>query len=380
MNSRKRVLFVMPSYEIGGITVSLYSLLSKIDPARVEADILAAPVGAYKGKMPNCTELAQNIWLSYPYVGGGLLVKTFQTIVYGLRAFLAKVHINLFPLIYWIGGKSLGTDKYDAVVCFSEGIAYKVSCIPTKKYIQWIHCDYSRHLAMNNPQRERYAYTRADKVVCVSEYAKQVFSEIYPEFADKVVAIHNVLNVEDIQARAKDVESMDERFQTDVFTIISCGRLDPVKQFNMIPSIANRLKQITDKDFRWYILGDGDKEESNTIESEIKNFKLEEVVILLGAKSNPYPYMANAGLYVCTSQSESFPLVVNEAKALKVPVISNDFPSVRESIEEGIDGYVIPIEYMAEKICWFMNNLQTVLSGRIDNSNSLQEIYKLLEA
>ena len=326
-NHRKRVLFVMPSYEIGGISVSLYSLLSKIDTSRIEADILAAPVGAYKGKMPNCTELAQNIWLSYPYRGGGMLVKTFQSIVYGLRSLLSKIHINLFPIIYWIGGKSLGTDKYDAVVCFSEGIAYKASCFPAKKYIQWIHCDYSRHLAMNNPQRERDAYTRADKVVCVSEYAKLVFSEIYPEFANKVVAIHNILNVEDIRARAKEVDGLDERFKTDAFTIISCGRLDPVKQFNTIPAIAYQVKQKADKDFRWYIIGDGDKEEKDRIENEIKVFKLEEIVVLMGAKSNPYPYMAKADLYVCTSESESFPLVVNEAKALRVPIISNDFPS-----------------------------------------------------
>lgn len=380
MSNRKRVLFVMPQYEIGGITVSLYSLLSKIDSERIQADIFAAPTGPYKGKMPNCKELQQNIWLSYPYIEGNALIKVFQTVVYGLRYALSKLHINTFPLLYWIGGKSLHTDYYDAVVCFSEGRAYSVSCLPAKKKIQWIHCDYRRHLETNNPKFERYAYERYDTVVCVSDFVKGVFSEIYPEFAQKTIAIHNVINVEDIRAKSEEEKDLDERFKTDSFTIVSCGRLDPIKGFNIIPALANKVKSLTDKPFRWYIIGGGFLEEQNKIEAEIKKYHQEDTVILLGPKTNAYPYIAKANLYVCTSESESFPLVVNEAKALSVPIISNNFPSVYESVEEGVDGYVVSLEAMPDKIAGFMDNPLKVPAGRIDNTESLDAIYKLFEA
>lgn len=380
MSDKKRVLFVMPRYEIGGITISLYSLLSKIDPERLQVDVFARPLGAYKGKMPNCRELSQNIWLSYPYIGGNAFIKGFQTIVYGLRYLLSKIHINTFPLIHWIGGKSLHSDKYDAVVCFTEGMADTVCSFPAKNLIQWIHCDYSRHLVENNPKVEHYAYERFDTVVCVSEYAKSVFSEIYPEFATKTIAIHNVINVEDIQAKAKDEKDLDEHFKTEMFTIVSCGRLDPVKGFSKIPSIANQIKGITDNSFRWYIIGGGFAEEQSKIESEIKKYQLENTVILLGSKTNVYPYIAKADLYVCTSESESFPLVVNEAKALSVPIVSNNFPSVYESVEEGVDGYVVSLDAIPEKIADFMVNPLKVPVGRIDNTESLNAIYKLFEA
>lgn len=380
MNKKKRVLFVMPRYEIGGITISLYSLLSKIDPERLQVDVFARPLGAYKGKMPNCRELPQNIWLSYPYIGGNAFVKCFQTIVYGLRYLLSKIHINTFPLIHWIGGKSLHSDKYDAVVCFTEGMADTVCSFPAKNLIQWIHCDYRRHLVENNPQVEHYAYERFDKVVCVSDYAKRAFSEIYPEFADKTIAIHNVINVEYIQEKAKDNKDLDEHFKTDMFTIVSCGRLDPVKGFSKIPSIANQIKNITNKPFRWYIIGGGFDEEQSKIEAEIKKKQLENTVILLGSKTNVYPYISKADLYICTSESESFPLVVNEAKALSIPIISNIFPSVYESIEEGVDGYVVPLEAMPKKIADFMENPLIVPKDRINNTKSLNAIYKLFEA
>lgn len=377
MSNKKRVLFVMPRYEIGGITISLYSLLSKIDPERLQVDVFARPLGAYKGKMPNCSELPQNIWLSYPYIGGNIFIKGFQTIVYGLRYLLSKLHIDTFPLIHWIGGKSLHSDKYDAVVCFTEGMADTVCSFPAKKLIQWIHCDYRRHLVENDAKVEHYAYERFDTVVCVSDYAKRVFSEIYPEFAHKTIAIHNVINVEDIQEKAKDGKGLDEQFKTDIFTIVSCGRLDPVKGFSKIPAIADRIKSLSDNPFRWYIIGGGFEEEQSKIESEIKKYQLENTVILLGPKTNAYPYIAKADLYVCTSESESFPLVVNEAKALSVPIISNNFPSVYESVEEGVDGYVVPLEAMPEKIAVFMTNSLTVPVGRIDNTESLNAIYKL---
>lgn len=377
---KKKVLFVMPQYEIGGITVSLYSFLSMIDPNRLQVDVFASPHGPYKGKMPNCKELPENIWLSYPMIKENFAVRLFQIVVYGLRFGLSKIRINTFPLLYWIGGKSIHSDKYDAVVCFSEGMAYMVCSFPAKKLVQWIHCDYKRHLEDNNPKFERYAYKRYDTVVCVSDFVKGVFSEIYPEFASKAIAIHNVINVEDIRAKAKSIEDLDEQFKTDTFTIVSCGRLDPVKQFSKIPKIASEIMAKTDKAFRWYILGGGFPEEQKKIEMEIEKYGLGNTVILLGQKNNVYPYIAKANLYVCTSQSESFPLVVNEAKALCVPVISNQFPSVYESIEESVDGFVVSLEKMSEKIIDFMDNPLVINLCRIDNTDALEAFYKVFEA
>ena len=189
-----------------------------------------------------------------------------------------------------------------------------------------------------------------------------------------------MINMEDIRAKAKSIEDLDERFKTDTFTIVSCGRLDPVKQFSKIPEIALEIKAKSDKVFRWYIIGGGFPEEQRKIEMEIEKYGLENTVFLLGQKNNVYPYMAKANIYVCTSQSESFPLVVNEAKALCVPVISNNFPSVYEPIEEGVDGFVVPLEKMSDKIIDFMDNPLVINHCRIDNTEALESFYKVFEA
>lgn len=374
----KRILVTMPSYEIGGITTSLYNLLSSIDPERLRVDLFAQPKGYYSGKMPNCNELPQNVWLSYPYVNGNIFIKIFQTIVYGARFLLSKVKIDIFPLIYHIGGKSLGSDKYDAVACFSEGQASTVAYYPAKKRIQWIHCDYRRSGAASNYVGQKRVYKKIDKVVCVSEFVKKVFSEIYPEYASKTLSIHNIIDTKSIIEKSSAAIS-DTSFDHSGFTIVSCGRLDPVKQFSLIPSIAARVKSGTNIPFKWYIIGGGDDEEKAKIESEIQRNGVEGIVVLLGMKDNPYKYMAKSNLYVCTSSSESFPMVVNEAKALGVPVISNDFPSVYESVEDGVDGYITTIDDMSVKIAEFMESPLKIMPDRIDNQASLDAIYKLFE-
>ena len=73
-------------------------------------------------------------------------------------------------------------------------------------------------------------------------------------------------------------------------------------------------------------------------------------------------------------------MVVNEAKALKVPVICPDFPSVFESVEEGLDGYVVPIDRMPAKIAEMMETPLKIEKCRINNELILQQVYKLFEA
>ena len=246
----------------------------------------------------------------------------------------------MYALYHRIGGKQIHSDEYDALIGYDESMARLISYFPAKKRINWIHSDYRRFAQGRD---ETKYYDKIDAVVCVSYFVKGVFSEVYPQYADRVYAIHNVINVEDIRKKAQEAID-DSRFTTDVYTIVSCGRLDPVKQFLLIPGLAAQMKDEGAKPFRWYIIGGGNDAEQQAIESEIVKHNVQDTVSILGMKKNVYPYIANSDLYVCTSSSESYPMVVNEAKALLIPVISNSFPSVAESIRNGVDGVICTME------------------------------------
>ena len=344
---------------MGGTLASLNSLLSVLEGKELKVDIFAMlHKGDFYGRLPNCTILGENAWLSHEVFHRSALVKAFVKLKLFLRKLFEYVGIDLYALYNYIGGKQIHSDEYDAVIGYDETMARIVCRYPAKKRINWIHCDYRRYA---HGKDETKYYDRIDEVVCVSEFAKNVFLDIYPQYKDKVKAIHNVINVDLITQKAKEIID-DERFVTDKYTIVSCGRLDPVKQFSKIPKIAAKIKEQYQLPFSWYIIGSGTEAERKVIEAETNRNGMTEEVVMLGLKSNPYPYLAKADLYVCTSVSESFPMVVNEAKALCIPVVSNDFPSVKESLRDNVDGFICTIDEMANTIVkasqktWVLDN------------------------
>ncbi len=375
----KKILVILPSYHIGGITSSLYSLLSLLDTHKVNAFVYAvSDVGEYKEKMPNCKELRADWRFSRSSDG----LQGFPKLLHKGKLFLEecfkRIHIDTLPLNMRMANRKLRFNQYDSVICFSEALATYCCHIPSHNKIIWIHCDYSRHYAIIDRKKEEKAYKCFDKVVCVSHYAKTTFDAIFPQYQNKSLFIHNVINVEDIQRRSKINVSLSERFDTSVFTIISAGRLDPVKGFDKIPMIAKEVKSISGQPFKWYIIGGGDQGVWSTIENEIKNNGVQDEVIMLGQQEYIYSYLARCNLYVSTSISESFPMVINEAKALSIPVVSNDFPSARESINEKGDGVICQYKNMAHSIADMMNPSVNNTISEIDNTKSLNQFYNII--
>ena len=373
----KSVLIIVNEFKIGGTISSLNSLLSIIDNKKIKVDIFSRlRKGPYYESLPNCSILKENVWLSHTVYEQSYFVKKAALLLLCVRKLFEHLGVNLYPLYNYIGGKLIHSWDYDAVIGFDETLVNFVSYLPAKKRINWIHCDYRRFA---NGKDESKFYDRIDTVVCVSEFVRGVFCDIYPQYRHKTVAIHNVINENDIVRKSK-LPIDDNRFFTDDFTIVSCGRLDPVKQFTKIPKIAAELKAKVSKPFRWYIIGGGNDKEEKKIKTEIALTRTIQNVITLGMKSNVYPYLKKADLYVCTSASESFPMVVNEAKVLSVPVITNNFPSAIESIRDGIDGFICSMDEMPDYIIRQMNNPLMIRNNNYKNDNEtiLEKIISIL--
>ena len=217
----KKVLFVIPSFAIGGVTSSLQSLLSVLDKEVVEADLFCRQKeGPMKEAYPGNRILSENIWLSSQIVEGGWIKKTLCLVLRMLRGVLGKIGIDLHPLYGKIGGKQLQTMQYDTVISFHEGLSSIVCYYPAKKHIAWIHCDYGRYQTMVKKDELKH-YELYDNIVCVSEFARSVFCSIYPSLKGKTRAIHNIINVESICVKSKEKEGLDTRFDNSIMDVVS---------------------------------------------------------------------------------------------------------------------------------------------------------------
>ena len=344
MKNKSKILFIVPGFGFGGTTTALTSLLNCGMTEHFDIDVFPICQRNYNLQPLVLHDIGLNS-LTTAYYGDFSRFRIKDKLKYLPIKLLKKNSSLIERLENWVTIKTVKEierqKKYDVVVGFQEGLATRfASRFTCPRKIAWIHCDYAN--AYGEEVNELELYSGFEKVVCVSQFTRQGFVERYPLLREKTVAIHNIFDSKRIVELSQEVID-DPSYDTSRFTIISLGRIHEVKRFYLIPEIAAQLKK-SGIDFHWYILGSADIPcELQRLTDAIKKHGMEENVIYLGGKSNPYPYFKAANLLVSISKSEACPMIFNEAKILHVPIVSADFGSAFEFIEDGKTGIISPL-------------------------------------
>ena len=353
--NKKKILFVMPLVRPGGVGTSLSSIYTLLDSAKYDVSVFpVVNVGSSirdqlsynRCVLPYDTLLSAYYGSLGSYKGVRKSFIALFKMVFRILA-ISKINVEKY-LIERAVRKIESYTKYDTVVGFMEGYTTKVaSFFHCDNKIAWVHCNYNKHLPMN--KSEERLYEKFDHIISVSQFTTRVFQERYPSLAFKTSCIYNPLDTSRVLRLSEDPID-DDRFSNEDFCIISVGRVAMVKRFDKIPQIASRLK--TDGlRFKWYIIGPCySKQEEFSLISEIEKYAISDCVIWLGGKKNPYPYFKAASLFVSTSESEACPMVFNEARILGLPIVSTDFPSAFEFVENEENGIIAPLEKLSEGI------------------------------
>lgn len=379
----KRVLIVIPNLSTGGTNSSLSSFYDVIKN-NYSVDVFAMSYHGHANISFEECLLPENkllsLWNCVYDELESITDKLIAVFLKSIRRLSVKFKWGLDSKVYNFVLKKLRTEQYDIVISFQEGAATKfVSLCNVPIKYAWVHCNYSNwHPKIK--QEEIDIYQKFNRVVCVSKYTASVFNSIF-RLGDNVVSISNLQDVDKIKLLAREHIS-DIEWNNNTYNIISVGRINAVKHFREIPEIAKRL---TEKGylFHWYIIGpEFDHEEMQKIKDGIERNNLSNIVFYLGPRTNPYPYFANADLYVCLSESEACPMVFNEAKCLGTPIVSTDFGSSHEFILSRKDGIIVPRERVFEAIGNYIQNGCIIHeSSRVveDNNDFIKkQIFKLL--
>lgn len=354
MNNLKKILIVLPSFLNGGTNTCLRSLLPVLKEHGFDVDVFAITnVGPNK---EYAAKYAKILGVSGEETSTSSLsfMQRLANCVKSVKKLLCKLGVDISPIVFKKVAIQLEKNNYDLIVSYQEGITtHFCSYFKTTPKIAWVHCDYDKYAKVVKGKSEEKRYSGFKKVVCVSEFTKNQFLK-HIHSCPEVIALHNITDVDVIVERSK-LPIVDKRFDFVGFRIVSVGRINEVKRFSEIPRIVRTLKEKGVKDFRWYIVGDGDLEEKQLLEENIRKCNASEI-ILLGNQDNPYPFIANADLYVSTSSTEACPCVINEAKILHTPIVSTNFGSVYEFIEDGVNGLISPIESIADKIAMMITD------------------------
>lgn len=225
---------------------------------------------------------------------------------------------------------------FDCAISFTSDYSdlSVVAAVDTKKRVSFIHGDATQ--GKRAARLNDHLVRKMDRIYSVSERAKELFLVMHPECKDTVDVMHNVILPEEI--RVKATESATDMENDGKISLCTVGRLSPEKGQQMIPKTAQLLRN-AGWEFRWYLVGEGSLRRE--LEQEISNRNLQDYVILLGGKANPYPYMNNCDIYVQTSFSEAYCITVAEARVLCKPIVTTDAPGLREQFVNGENGIIV---------------------------------------
>lgn len=389
----KKVIFCLQTMVRGGVEKELITVLKHLDQSSYDVTVLVLYTDdkAILKEIPSWVKI-KSLEIDRDYYCG----PTPAIITRRIRSghLLEAVSLSL-KYLFRIGTTASNQsirdipelqEGYDTAVCYHIHsplmLKYTAEKIRAKRKVGWIHNDFrNSHFPINRLTEILKAY---DQFAAVSEDVADEFRELCPCFSDKVAVVHNIADQEEIRRKAKLIPSSAPFFLEERTRILTVGRFTEQKGFDLAVESARILKE-KGCSFCWYFIGWG--EEENVLRKMIKAEKLNDCVIILGRKDNPYPYMDQCDLYVQPSRHEAYAMTILEAEALAKPIICTDFAGAEEQIRNGVTGYIVPVGdtiILSERISFLISSPaeRTRLSDNLKKKpeeNDLAKIIKVIE-
>lgn len=396
---KKKILFVIGSLGSGGAERSLVNLLNALQSDKYEIDLLLFnKSGALVKQVPEYVNWAQT-GKEIDFLSSGIKNgKVFHNFTAKSALLRLKYMVSKFlkkPKSFYNQNQRLWNEvwnkcvpqlpkSYDIAVAYIQGIPsyYVIDKVQAKRKILWVHTDYSK-LEADHSFDSRY-FENADDVITISELCKEALAINFPNIKEKFKVLFNINStalIRDLANQLVPEEYLSVK-KNKVPIILSIGRLNRVKGFDIAINAAALLKE-KNIDFTWFVIGEGTMRKE--LQEQIKKNELEDNVILLGLRNNPYPYIKKSDLVVQSSRYEGKSIVIDEAKILCKPIVSTNYRSALDQIEDGVSGILVDIssKAIAEGIEKLLKNkiLQERLAKNLSDmeNGTERELEKYLE-
>lgn len=395
----KKILFFSHAMELGGAERALLGLLESIDTSEYDIDLFllrhtGEMLNAIPSKIHLLPEIPQYTCLAVP-ICDAIKRCHFVTALNrmrGKRAALKRIaelglgdnDVELeYSHKYTVQSMPQISDKeYDVAISFLTPHYYVTNKVIAKKKIAWIHTDYSQVQTDVESQLKMWAAYQV--IVSISDKAREEFIKVFPKLKDKVTTIQNTIPSR-YMFKLIDALNVESEMPNDgTFKLLSIGRFCNAKNFDNVPEICSMLIE-NGINVKWYLIGFGEDEQ--LIKNRITEFRMQNNVILLGKKSNPYPYIKNCDVYVQPSRYEGRCVSVVEAQVLNKPVIITNYATSASQLKDGYDGVIVPMDNKgcAEGIANVIRNvelrrklIQNTKKEDYTNAKEIEKIYHLI--
>lgn len=398
---KKKIFIFAHAMEIGGAERSLIEMLNCFDYENNDVDLfLLRHKGDWMNEIPNEVNLLPEI---HQYTGLMVpMVNLIQEKNFGvlLGRFIGRQKANRYNKKHNLQESYVAIDyshkytkqilpkinpdkEYDLAISFLTPHYIVAEKVNAKKKIAWIHTDYST--IEIDIESELAIWSKYDYIASISEDCTKGFLKVFPTLEDRIVPIGNLLSTQTVRTKADEEFDKEYDRTTNSTVILTIGRFSPQKKLYDVPEIVSKINK-NGFNIKWYIIGYGDQE--SLIREKIEEYNVQDSVIILGKRENPYPYIKNCDIYIQPSLYEGKSVTVREAQMLGKPVIITNYPTASTQLIDGYDGIIVPLEIdgCVDGICKALGDkelLNTIAENtkKVDytNKSELEKLYALID-
>jgi glycosyltransferase involved in cell wall biosynthesis len=228
------------------------------------------------------------------------------------------VHVHLFPAQYFVALANIGLNKK---LIFTEHSTNnkRVNRVIIKHIDKWFYKFYST-------------------IIAISKDVELMLNNHINTLTTFTTLINNGVNIDAINAsHAKSKNAIENKLKNDDFIIcqVSAFRIGK-DQYTLIKSLVHLPFH-----FKLILVGTGDENERNKIESLVEELNLKERVFLLGSRMDVYEIIKTADINVLSSKYEGLSLSSVEGMASGKPFIASDVPGLRDIVKDA--GLLFPL-------------------------------------
>lgn len=301
---KKSVVFILPNFNVGGaerVTVNILKYLSRVD-FNIKLIVIDS-IGPLESEIPTDVEIVK------------LKNNRLRNSIFEIAIKLSKIKPDyIFTTLGHVNIAVLFINKFFRI---KAKVIIRESSTPSKSLIEL-----PKYKAFFQKVLIKLFYPIADTIVAQCDSMKNDLVEKFGIKSEKITRIYNPIIISEIKYKSEEFKPIE--FCGSNINIVAVGRLVEAKGYDVLFQAIKKVVEIK-PEIRLFIIGDGPLYKD--LLSLKKQLDIDNEVNLLGFKSNPYPYMKNADLYVLSSRREGFPNTLLEALACNTKVVATDCES-----------------------------------------------------
>ena len=365
--SKRKVLIVVHQLNLGGVQKALISALNAIDYSQNEVTLYVRKNRTDLLPQVNCNVskiiINQDTTKYYrkPYavcLQLLLKIKNSPKTKQKLNDYIISSQMRYEKEHYFSDDV-----EYDIAISYIQSYTAKfvVENVKAKRKVMFYHGSTDEFHEVNEKAMQHF-----EQIYCVSKGAQKAVQGFYPQCAEKIDCLENYVDAESVRQKANEFVP---DYPKDKLILCSCGRITPVKGYDLAVGAAEILKQ-NGLEFKWYFVGDG--VDRPKIEALIIEKQLDDYIEITGLQDDPYPYIKNCDIYVQPSYEEAYGLTIIEAQILGKVIVSTATVGGKSIIVDGETGVIAEIE--ANSLAQKINSINQDKNLQEDIQNNLSKI------